>query len=188
MNQIRVVTPPAEQPVTVEEVKIDVRVDHDDDAGLLESLIKAATTEAENTARCAFVTRTLELALDRWPADGQIPLPMPPLAAVTAVEYIDTGNVRQQVAPADYIVLSDLRPAVLMPAYGKTWPANLRAVSPIRITYTAGYGDAAAVPEIYRRLVRALVVIDYEHREAMTADGKRQRDLVLARLQADWGW
>jgi uncharacterized phiE125 gp8 family phage protein len=170
-------------------VKVDARVDHDDDYTLLESLIKAATTEAENTARCAFVTRTLELALDRWPADGLIPLPMPPLVAVTAVEYIDTANVRHEVPPTDYMVLSDLRPALVMPAYGKGWPAAaLRAVSPIRITYTAGYGDAAAVPEIYRRLIRALVVLDYEHREAMTADGKRQRDLVLARLQADWGW
>lgn len=189
MNQFRVVTPPADMPVTVAEVKVDARIDHDDDNTLLESLIAAATTRAEDWARRAFVTRTYELALDCWPGNGIVALPMPPLASVTAVKYYDWDNMLHTVAPGEYIVYSDVEPGMVSPIYTQWWPpAQLRPVSPIRITFTAGYGDAAAVPETFRQLIRALVVLDYEHRDGMTPDGERKLGIIRARLQADWGW
>jgi uncharacterized phiE125 gp8 family phage protein len=189
MNQFRMVTAPTALPVSVDEVKVDARIDHNDDDTMLESLIRAATTRAEDWSRRSFVSRTYEMALDRWPWDGAIYLPMPPLLSVVSVAYYDTANTCHQVPEADYLVYADLVPGIVAPVYTKTWPpADLRPISPIRVTYLAGYGDAAAVPEIYKTMIRALVVIDYEHREGMTADGRRQLDLIRARLQADWGW
>lgn len=189
MKQVRVIVPPDELPVTLAEVKTDARVDHDDDDALLTSLMVAATDRAEEFARRAFVTRTCELALDGWPCGGTIALPLPPLVEVLKVEYFDMANERHDVPAGDYLVVADLEPGLVTPVYNKTWPAvDLRLISPIRVTYRAGYGAAAAVPERYKHLIRALVAIDYEYREGLTADGQRKAAFVQARLQSDWGW
>lgn len=191
MKQFRVVTAPAALPVTLAEAKIDARVDHDDDDALLTGLIAAATERAEGWARRAFVTRTCELALDGWPAGyGEIALPMPPLVSVVQVAYFDWQNARHVVDASEYIVYTDVVPGLVSPLFDRCWPqpVQLRPISPIRVMYTAGYGAPADVPEIYKQLIRALVVIDYEHREGMTPDGLRKIEMVRARLQADWGW
>lgn len=189
MTSVRVITAPAEQPVTLADVKLDVRVDHSDDDALLNTLIIAATREAEDVSRRAFVTRTLELALNAWPMPGRpIVLPYPPLATVVWVKYYDTDNTLQTVSAGDYIAITDITPGCIALGQSKSWPTSMRMASPIRIQYTCGYGAAAAVPDIYKRLIRGIVMIDYENRDALTNDAKRQRDLVVARLQMDWGW
>lgn len=188
MRQVRVMTAPAAMPVTLAEAKLDARIDGSDEDTLLTGLIAAATAEAEDLAGRSFVTRTLELALDEWPADGLIRLPLPPAASVVSVKHYDGAGTLQTVAGSNYVAVLDVTPGIVAPAAGCTWPSDLRVFSPIRVQYTAGYGLAAAVPEIYKRLIRALVMIDYEHRERMTPDGQRQRELVRARLQMDWGW
>lgn len=188
--QVRVITAPAVEPVSLAECKIDLRVDHDADNDLIAGLIVAARQEAEELSRRALVNRTLELSLTAWPCDNCIRLPYPPLASVTSITYLSYANVPAVMSTGDYIVVTDVEPGLIALAYGKTWPSEqLRSVLPIRVRYVAGYGaTAVSVPERYKALIRSLVAIRYEYRDEMTPAAERMLVNIRAALQMEWGW
>jgi uncharacterized phiE125 gp8 family phage protein len=188
--QVKVITPPASEPVSLPECKVDLRVDHDADDALIASFITAAREEAEQLARRALISRTLELSLDAWPCDNIVRLPLPPLASVTSVVYYDYTNASATMSSSDYMVITDVEPGILTLAWGKTWPtATLRTVAPIRVRYVAGYGaTAVSVPERYKALIRSLVAIRYEYRDEMTPAAERMLANIRAALQMEWGW
>lgn len=64
------ITPPAEEPVTLAEAKAHLRVDIADDDMLISGLIVAARQYAETITRRALVTQSWRLALDRFPSPG----------------------------------------------------------------------------------------------------------------------
>jgi uncharacterized phiE125 gp8 family phage protein len=189
---LMIVTPPATPLVSLADAKAMLLIDHTADDALLTSLVTAATIEAEGVAARTFVTQTLLLALDAWPDDGAVRLPHPPLQGVTSVKYFDADNAEQTIPVADYIVIADTTPGLIVPASGKSWPTDLRSWSPIRIRYMAGYGDAAAVAASAQgeivQLVKALVAVDYENREALSSQAAAQRERVLNGCRRHWGW
>jgi uncharacterized phiE125 gp8 family phage protein len=188
--QVRVITGPTAEPVTLAECKVDLRVDHTADDTLITALIVNCRQEAELLARRSFVNQTLELSLSGWPCDNAIRLPFPPLVSITSVTYTDVDNVSATMPCTDYIAIVDLEPGLVTLAKGKTWPtAILRPIMPIRVRYVAGYGaTAASVPERYKTLIRALVAVRYEYRDEITANAERQLANVHAALRIDWGW
>lgn len=189
---VRTVTPPTQPLITVDDMKAGLlRVDHDADDMVIAQLIDAATMEGQVTAARAFVTQTLSLALDGWPADGVIRLWWPPVQSVTSVKYFDADNVEQTVSGADYIAITDVTPALVVPSPGKAWPTSLRDYSPIRVVYVAGYGTPAAVAAAQPDLVlwvKGLVAVDYEHRDQISNQGREQRQRLLNSIKSKWGW
>lgn len=188
--QVRVITPPTVEPVSLAECKIDLRVDHDADDSLITGLIAAARQEAEELSRRALINRTLELSMRGWPCDNCIQLPYPPLVSVTSITYYSTANVAAVMPIADYYAITDAEPGLIALAYNATWPtAALRTALPIRVRYVAGYGaTAASVPDRYKALVRSLVAIRYENRDELTPAAERQLANIRAALQMEWGW
>lgn len=188
--QVKTVTGPAVEPVTLTDVKTDLRIDHDNDDILLIGLIAAAREDAERLARRAFIQRTLELSLRAWPMDGMIRLPFPPAVNVASITYYDDANAAATMPAGDYIVVADTEPALITLAKSAIWPtATLRSVYPIRVRYTAGYGATAdAVPERYKAIMRAMVAVRYENRDEMTASAERQLERLENALRVDWGW
>lgn len=188
---ITVVTPAAAPVVSTAEAKQALLVEHNADDALIDRLVAAATAEAQEQASRSLVTQTLRLALDCWPADGVVRLWRPPVQSVTSVQYYDAAGVQQTIPATDYVAVLDVSPPILVPAPGHSWPGSLRAVSPIRITYVAGYGNAVqvavAAPDIVA-LILGLVAVDYENREALGAQAMQQRDRLVAALQAKHGW
>jgi len=188
---VTVVAAPAMPVVSTVDAKRALLVEHDADDALIDRLVAAATAEAQEQAGRSLVTQTLRLALDCWPANGIIRLWRPPVQSVTSVQYYDASGVQQTVPATDYVAVLDVSPPILIPAPGRSWPGGLRAVSPIRITYVAGYGNAAqtaaAVPDIVA-LILGLTAVDYENREALGAQANQQRDRLIAALQAKHGW
>jgi len=189
-SQVRVITPPATEPVTLAEAKVDLRVDHTDDDALITGLIVAARAEAELLSRRALINRTLEMSLCGWPSTGKIYLPYPPVVSVTSVTYYDINNVLQTMTAGDYILIADVEPGVVALGYNKTWPtASLREVSPVRVRWVAGYGaEASDVPNRYQVLIRSLVAVRYESRDELAPAQERQLANIRAALQMEWGW
>ena len=186
---VNVITAPTEYPVSLTDAKAALLVDHDQDDALIMRLVAAATDEAERISGRAFVSRTVELVADYWPHDGAFRLAYPPVSAVSQISYFDEDNTENVVSLSVYQAILDVTPPVIMLKKNQSWPTSaLRALSPIRVRYVAGYGSASAVPERYRALILALVAVDYENREAISTTATVQRARLQAALKLDWGW
>jgi uncharacterized phiE125 gp8 family phage protein len=64
---LRLVSGPAVEPVSLEQAKIHLKVDIDDEDSLIVNIISAARVHAENICRRAFVTQQWDLYLDAFP-------------------------------------------------------------------------------------------------------------------------
>lgn len=197
INQyVVVVEPPDDYPVTLEEARLQCKVDadensppsHPDDPRLL-SLIKSATEELDSTKGWlgrALVEQTLELVLDRFPC-GKIVIPYPPLIEVISVKYNDANGDEQTLAGpsgsppsgGDYRVVGDIEPAYIEPAYGTSWPAT-RGSAAVRIRFFAGYGTPDDVPNRIKEYMLHQIVEHYEYRE-ISSMGQISRNSAI-----DW--
>lgn len=190
---LRVTTPPAVEPLTLAEMKAHLRVIGNDEDSTITAYLQVAREMCELESRRAFVTQTLTLGLEAWPLVDRIVLPRPPLQSVTSVTYIDYAGVTRTMPGADYIVDTASEPGRLILAYNASWPdATLRPGPAITITYVAGYGLAAAVPERYKHALRLLTGHYYENREQVVATPgvtvAQMPDAVRSLLHIDRGW
>lgn len=176
---LRVITPPAAEPVTLAEAKTWCRIDSTGDAvadvaddALLSSLITAARGDAEGQMRRSILTQTLERTMGRFPCWGQgIELPRPPLAEVTSVTYFDAANAAVTMDEAAFVILnaSDSVPPSLYPAPGGFWPDTYRRPDAVAIRYTAGWPDAESVPEDIKTWIKVRVATLWANRESIVA-------------------
>lgn len=165
---LRVTVQPAEEPITLNELKAHLRIDGTDEDQLLGIYLTAARQQCEHESRRAFVTQTLKLQLEAWPHGDRIALPRPPLQSVTSIVYTDVTGNSNTMSASDYIVDIDGEPGHIYLAYGKTWPSTtLRPGPSIAITYIAGYGEPEAVPATYKQAIQLLSGHYYENREAI---------------------
>lgn len=158
---LRVITPPAAEPVSLETVKEHLRIDHDIEDALLDSYIAAARETGEKLSRRAFITQTLEMTVDDWPSDLMLRLWRPPLQSVTSVKYYDTDNVQQTWT--DYVVDTDGEPGTIL--FNSLPAVTLRKRSAITIRFVAGYGNTeSSVPSTIKRANLSLIAHWYENR------------------------
>ena len=193
MAAFKLTTPPASEPVTLDEVKAHARVDTNVDDALLTGLITGARLWAEQYTGRAFIAQSWQLWIDAAPGfddaqwDGirqgpvtaldianHVKLPRPPLvpvASVTSVTTYDDSDNATVWDPSNYFVDAISEPGRLALRSGAVWPVPGRLTNGICIEYVAGYGsDETDVPETIRTAIRQLVSHWYEHRgEAATA-------------------
>jgi uncharacterized phiE125 gp8 family phage protein len=138
---IKIITPVGEEPISIDDVKDQLRIDTADEDDYIADLIFAARDYAQGYTGRALATQTLELLLDRFPVCNSIFLPRPPLQSVVSVIYKTTdGTEKILVENIDFIVDDDLSPGRIALPHQKSWPSEvLYPVSPIRIRYVAGY-------------------------------------------------
>jgi uncharacterized phiE125 gp8 family phage protein len=97
---LKLVTPPAIEPVTLAEAKAHLRLDTESDDGYVPALITAARERVELFLRRALITQVFECTVDDFPAhDRAIDLPRPPLQSVEWIKYPDTAAVLQTLDP-----------------------------------------------------------------------------------------
>lgn len=186
---LKLVTAPAENPVTLAEAKEFLRVDGSHEDVLIEALVKAATQMAEKETGRVFVTQTWDLWLDRWPSqrktdqdgwwDGMregpltdlyqicrhIEIPRAPLQSVASVKTYATDNTEDTFSSDNYFADNQSEPGRVSLAYGKLWPTIvLRPSNGIQIQFVAGYGGAAAVPEAIKTAIKLILMHLYENR------------------------
>lgn len=161
MAGLKTISPPAAEPVDLNtDVKPQLRIDPDDTSfdATLAPLITAAREWCEGFQNRAYMTQTLEMALDEWPCRSTIKLPRPPLQSVISVQYIDENGVTTTWQPANYVVDDFAEPARLVKVHGASWPSvRLASANGIRVRYTAGYDDATIVPKTVKQAIILLV-------------------------------
>jgi uncharacterized phiE125 gp8 family phage protein len=163
-------TPPAEEPLTLDEAKLHLRIVAGDTAedALVTSAVQAAREYAEESTGRALVTQTWTLTMDAFPTrGGAIALERAPVQSVTSVKYIDAAGTEQALtAGTDYVVDAASEPARIALAPDAMWPSTQSGrINAVTVVFVAGYGLAAAVPEILKGAMKLHVGDMHEHRE-----------------------
>ena len=182
---LKVTVKPESEPLELDEVKLHLRVDHDDEDSLIESMIAAAREYCENFCRRSFITQTLTFTLDEFPSVGvkascydgykrkytdYIELPNGPVQSIESLEYWDTTEDEYiEIEAADY-QLSNSSAVVdrLAPAPNTSWPTPQSGrLDAVKVQYIAGYGDDGEdVPRAIRNAMLLLIATWYANREA----------------------
>ena len=172
-NRLRLVTPASVLPVSLVEAKAHLRVDFDDDDALIASLISAATAmlDGPRGIGVALAPQTWELGLDEWPE--AVRLPLWPVRAIASIIYKDAAGADVTLPTSAWQADLDASPVRILPDYGQSWPAARASQRAIRITFTAGYADAASIPADLKAALLLIVGHLYNHREAVADNSPR---------------
>lgn len=208
---LRVVTPPAAQPLTIDQAKAHLRIDTDADDDYVTDLISLARECVEDWTGRALLTTTYRMSMDRfpllpnsqyspgnpsvltpvvnnvWPLDASawaITLPRSPLISIASINYTATNGSTQTMDPSTYMVDSDGEPPRIAPLAGAFWPPVMWQPDSVQITFTAGYASPSAVPAGLRHAMRLLMGHWYENREAAAPMKLEQAPFGLAALLA----
>lgn len=169
MDGLALKTPAAERVVTVDELQLQARIDHDEEDTLLEALIDAATRYVERVQGRQLLTATWTLALEDFPeSGGRIEPPRSPLQSVVEIRYYDGDGVDQVFDAAKYRVHTDREPGRIELVSGESWPGvEDDRLDAVRIDFTAGWSSVSEVPRTLRLAVLMLAAHLYERREAV---------------------
>lgn len=174
------VNPPAEEPVSLAEAKLHLRVDFTDDDALITALITAARAAAETITGRQLVTARWKLVLDSFPGPSlmgvpagtpfslpghAILIPKCPIQSLVSIQYLDMASVWQVMPATDYTADLACEPARITPVFGKIWPITLPQIGAVTVTFDAGYGPASTVPEGIKSWIKLRVGSLYAHRE-----------------------
>lgn len=159
---LRRTTQPTSEPVSLEEAKLHLRVDHDDEDARIKSLILTARMTAERRLQRTLLLSGWTLTCDDFGTLYE--LPMAPLVAVTSIGYVDADGTAQVLAPTAYRVDLTSEPGRVV-CVGQ-WPFTARQPAAVTVIYTAGYALAADVPEPIRQWILLAVGDLYANREA----------------------
>lgn len=178
------------EPVTLEEAKLHLKVETDDDNDLIEALITAAREYCEGFQRRAYIVQTWELWLDAFPEQQWIQLPRPPLQEAT-VEYYDVNDIAYDFT--DFFVDTKSEPGYIVLNYDAVWPTTvLRPANGVCITFIAGYGDgteydeAESVPRKVKQAMLLIVGAWYEQRENSIATGAIPKEIPMGAEALLW--
>lgn len=181
--QLTLVTPPAATPVTLAEVKEHLRVSNTKSDSFLTALIAATTQHLDGragTLRRALVTQTWRVDAPDFPACRSLELPLPPLQSVTSVQYYDADGVLQTFDAANYrVIATDMFGHVELVS-GASWPVTQDRSDAVRVTFVAGYGAAAAVPDGIKHALKLHIADLFGSR----GDGAGESKIVMSGARA----
>jgi len=166
-NSLQLVTAPAVKPVTLSEVKDQLRVEGPDDDVILTRLINVAVayTDAKGALGQAMITQTWAQWIGPNPTQS-IRLLLGPIQSVTAVKYYDVDGALQTDTLSNYQVFGTGSATTIEPKSGQNWPVTQDRPDAIKIEYVVGYGDATTdVPDTIRHAMMLMVGHWYDNRE-----------------------
>jgi hypothetical protein len=168
---LKLVTAPAAEPVTLNEVKAYLRIDGSDEDTMLTTFISVARQSIEDYLNRKMITQTWDLWLDNFGSelmfdslipdgvtdgklseylkvDRAIDIPIYPLQSVTYLKTYDDAGTDTTMSSGDYIVDVYTEPGRLALKNDTSWPSTyLRPVNGIQIRFVCGYGaSGSAVP------------------------------------------
>ncbi|MCF1472874.1 hypothetical protein FS763_13085 [Agrobacterium vitis] len=159
---ITTLTPPQAEPLTLVDVKAQLKIDTDDEDDLLSGLITAARLHLEAETGLCLMRQSLRLYLDDWPDSEVIQLPKGPVQTIDAVTVFDENGDELHVLLKDHLLDGQARPARL---WLRERPLPGRPINGIEIDFTAGFGTAATdVPDTLRRAMSLHVAAMYAFR------------------------
>lgn len=175
-------TPPALEPITLEQAKDHLRVDDEIEDALISELIKTAREHCEQMTARALITQSWTYYGDCFYGDIDLKAN---LQSITSVKYIDSDGVQQTVDPNAYIVDKASIVGVVYSAYNTAWPYVRNVKNAVEIEFICGYGLPADVPSSIKSAMLLLIGHWFVNRESVIvgvsiADVPQAVDMLLA--------
>lgn len=145
-----IVTPAAEEPITLTEAKDFLRVSNDDDDNLINALITAARQMCEEYTRRILVTTTIDEYFDKFPTNSWdnlsnlIYLSRGPVSAISSVKYVDEIGSEVTLTSEQYVTDLISEPARVQSTAG--WFAAAGVVNQVIVRYVVGT-EVSAIPK-----------------------------------------
>lgn len=168
MDDVVLITPPASEPITVQNLKDHAKIfTAVDDTYISTFIIPAARMAVEDEMRRVLITQTWLLKRDSFPGFDPryesnyyptILLPKPPAQKIISFTYVDVAGVTQtltEAGPDGVMPLvggadpfygyqfdrgSETQPGRLIPPWARPWPPARRIPSAVQIQFQAGFG------------------------------------------------
>jgi uncharacterized phiE125 gp8 family phage protein len=164
---------PPPEPLSVEEVKLNLRVDVDDEDALIEGLISVAREHVEDYTGLVLTPRTITetaATLGHW-----IDLAAWPVTNVLEIRY-PLDSVMAALPGSAWAISLRRRPVRILPvapfwglppaSWGLAPSARARTTLPVEIDVQAGYGTPAEVPFTIKQAMHLLIAHLYMNRGA----------------------
>lgn len=161
-----VVTAATVLPVTVDELRNQVRMTATDEDAVLIGFLEAATSKIENRLGRKFITATYDVYYTGF--SSPMVLPFAPLGSVgiTSVKYLDSSQVLQTCATTIWEAGEKHGKPTVRPKYNQSWPSSLGHADDVVIRAPFGYGaTGTSVPSPIKRAIALLAAWLNEYRE-----------------------
>lgn len=158
---VRIIEPPAIEPVSLAAAKLYLRVDHDAEDALIAEIVRVAREAVEVFTGRALITRRIVETRDGWAPHGDAArLVLAPVVVVHAVRVVGATGAMTALSETPR----------LEPDAGLVWllahPIPALPIAGIEIEYDAGYGEAAeGCPAALRQAVLVTAAALYETRD-----------------------
>jgi uncharacterized phiE125 gp8 family phage protein len=156
------VTGPVLEPVSLEDLKLWLRIDTSEEETLLTALITSARLIVEAVTRRILITQTWRLVGSAWPIDEVLPLSLSPVQSVASARIFDEAGTPTSIDLAKLTLETTGNDFALR--FKNDLPTPTRPFSGIEIECVCGYGNAEAVPEPLRLAIRMIATYWYENR------------------------
>lgn len=160
---------PAGEPVSIADVKAQLRIDGTAEDLLLAGLILTARIQIEATLGLALMTQSWRLTLPAWPVGRILPLPIRPAIAVVGLQSVADTGATTALSMSGARLDPGPPPVLIAPLHG--WPAPATSTDRVAVDFNAGYGPSAtSVPAPLRHSILLLAAHWYEHRDPAEPD------------------
>ncbi len=165
---LSLVTPPAAEPLSLDQAKARLRISDGSQDARLTHLIRSARQRVEGDTGRACLSQSWLERRDAWDGDGrlcafatQFKLPRPPLISIDAITTYAADDTPTTHDPADFFIDTLSEPGRLALRPNGHFPQPGRNIGGIEIRFTCGYGtDPDDVPaplvEAIGQLVEAM--------------------------------
>lgn len=155
-----------QEPLSLADTKLHLRVDHDDEDTLISVLIQVARQQAEHRTGRVLLHSQLQCVLDGF--SPLLELTCLPVQAVQSIYWRDGKEVWHTLDTDAYRVYLDGLPALIAPH--KPWPQAVGMQS-VKIDLIAGYASPAQVPAPLRQWMLLTIGALYTQREGLAGGG-----------------
>lgn len=179
------VTPATVLPVTVDEVKAALRIDHTDLDAEIDSAIRSAVAHYEGWTGIlgiSLVEQIWRVSFGRFERDMYLPLR--PVQSITAINWKDADGIPSTIADTEYLLQTDAGGTTYASFLaGYVFPSGLFEKAPVSIDYVAGWpvvAGKATTPADLKTAIKMRVQMQMDEAASINRDHLRdfERELV----------
>lgn len=168
---LMLISPPAQEPLTLSDIKEHLRLTTNDDDSAVSQLLVAARHALEARAGLAFLPQQWRLSVDgsgghagcRAYGYSDIILPITPIRTIDQIECVHQDGTKMVIEPDQYITQTGSVGRIQIKG---SLPISIKPFGGLEITFTAGHDAIDRIPAELRHAIRLLTAHFFENRES----------------------